>query len=71
MPVNTVKLKRLRYATGDSQEKFARRVGITEEGYRRIEAGITTQPKPATMRRIADQLGVSVEDLLLDEAVPA
>lgn len=64
MPPNTGTLKRLRIALGDSQEAFAARLGMTEEGYRRIEAGITTAPRPRTLRAIADVHGVSVDYLL-------
>lgn len=43
--------------------ELALKIGITAEGLRLIEAGETIEPRPATIRKIAEALGVDVDDL--------
>jgi transcriptional regulator with XRE-family HTH domain len=69
--LNPAKLRRLRIIAGDSQGTFAERIGMYKETYRRIEAGITTRPHPKNLRKIADGLGVPVDDILLADDEPA
>ena len=57
---NPLKVKRL--SLGYTQAQIARKVGITERGYRRYEANDTSkgtrEPGVLTAIRIADALGV-------------
>ena len=52
---------------GMSRAVLADKAGITREGVRLIEIGVS-RPQPATLKAIADVLGCSVMDLLTTEA---
>lgn len=71
MRLDTSKLKRTRIGRGETQEEFAARVGITERGYQAIESGVVLLPRPKTVRAIADGLGLTVDDILVDEPAAA
>jgi transcriptional regulator with XRE-family HTH domain len=45
---------------------LAEKSGTTENAISLIESG-KRQPRPSTMKKIADALGVPVEDILQDE----
>jgi transcriptional regulator with XRE-family HTH domain len=53
-----VKLRELREARGLSQEQMAGRVGMTLLSYRKIELGMTQNPRPETIARVAAAVGV-------------
>lgn len=55
-------LARLRDERGLSQEQLAHAAGLTGSAYNRIEAG-KSSPGWATVRRLAEALGVSLADL--------
>ena len=59
---------RIRQLRGDeSQTEFARRVGITREQLSRIESG--SQPRIATLRRLAHATGQSLDFIILGTTV--
>ena len=55
-------LRELRTGRGRSQEDVAHEVGLTLGSYARIERGLA-DPKWSTLRRIAEALGISLDDL--------
>lgn len=59
MQLNTEALKAIRTTGGDSQRSLAERAGISEYAFSQIERG-KSQPRPATVKKIADALGVPV-----------
>jgi transcriptional regulator with XRE-family HTH domain len=63
------KIRRLREDMMWGQAELARKAGITATQLWRIEAGITRNPRPATLRAIADALGIPHTQLRGDAAV--
>ena len=61
-PTFAARLRALREAAALSQSELARRAGITRQGYGQIEAG-ASEPGWTTVCRIADVLGVGLEEL--------
>ncbi|MNB86514.1 HTH-type transcriptional repressor RghR [compost metagenome] len=59
-----VYLKKLREAHGLTLNQFASRTGISGSQISRMENGIRGVPKPATLRKIADALGMPYEQLM-------
>ena len=57
-------VKRYRKALGLSQEKLAQESGVTYSTLTKIESGVNQNPKVKTLLRLADTLGVTVNDLL-------
>jgi Zn-dependent peptidase ImmA (M78 family)/transcriptional regulator with XRE-family HTH domain len=58
-------LRRLRKARGLSQKELARLAGLSVTGYRNLEnLRLPSEPKVSTLMRIAEGLGVGLEDLL-------
>jgi transcriptional regulator with XRE-family HTH domain len=55
------KIRNLRLRRGMSQEALAERTGLTNVTISHIETGRT--PRPSTVVKIAEALGVSPEDL--------
>ena len=55
-------LKRLRKEKGLSQKEVSKKIGMTPQGYQRYEKGVRN-PKLATIKRIADGLGVTVSEI--------
>jgi transcriptional regulator with XRE-family HTH domain len=49
---------------GISQDKLSKLAGITLHTITKIESGATPDPRIETIRKIANALGVSVDDLL-------
>lgn len=66
MQLNTEALKALRQTSGDTQMSLAERAGISEVAYWRIENGIS-DPRPRTVVRLAEALGVPVGALSTSE----
>jgi len=59
-----VLLKRYRGEKGISQEKLSKLAGITLRTITKIESGATSDPRIETVKKIANALGVSVDDLI-------
>jgi transcriptional regulator with XRE-family HTH domain len=60
--VDVPKLRRLRVDAGYSQRELARRAGVAPGTIWKIEQG--RRATPATLKRLADVLGVKASDLL-------
>ena len=57
------KLKELRQKSGWSQQKLAEKAGVSYNTITKIEQGAATQPTIQTMIKLADALGVSLDEL--------
>lgn len=57
-----------RRARGLTQQELAEASGVARSHLARIERGEVDEPRPDTLRRLADALGVEVLDLLYGEA---
>jgi transcriptional regulator with XRE-family HTH domain len=57
---NGVAIRELRAALGISQADLAAAAGVDRTAIWRIERG-GSQPRPATLRKIADRLGVPID----------
>jgi transcriptional regulator with XRE-family HTH domain len=64
------RIRSLRTARGLSQEEVARRTGIGLKSYGDLERGHTRDPHYSTLRGVARALGVRVEELIEEPAVP-
>jgi transcriptional regulator with XRE-family HTH domain len=64
------RIRSLRTARGLSQEEVARRTGIGLKSYGDLERGRTKDPHYSTLRGVARALGVRVEELIEEPAVP-
>ena len=58
------KIKELRIKTGDSQEKFALKINMDRTYYASVESG-KRNISIVNIKKIADGLGVSLEELFL------
>lgn len=67
MPIDCAALVARRKELPLSQIELAQRVGLTREGLRKIERGITVEPRPATVRALAQALGLPVSVIKLPE----
>jgi class 3 adenylate cyclase/transcriptional regulator with XRE-family HTH domain/tetratricopeptide (TPR) repeat protein len=56
------RLRRLRIAAGLTQEALAEQAGLSARGIADLERGARRFPRAATVRRLADALGLSAED---------
>ena len=56
-------LKRLRKQLGVSQEKLAKKSGLSEQGIKKIERGGSATPRVSSLEAIADALGVGMGEL--------
>lgn len=57
-------IKKYRDKMGISQDKLSKLAGITLHTITKIESGATPDPRIETVRKIANALGVGVDDLL-------
>lgn len=57
-------IKKYRDKMGISQDKLSKLAGITLHTITKIESGATSDPRIETIRKIANALGVGVDDLL-------
>lgn len=57
-------IKKYREKKGISQDKLSKLAGITLHTITKIESGATPDPRIETVKKIADALGVSVDELL-------
>ena len=60
----TKTLRKLREAKGLSQEKLARLADVANNTIIKIEAGKNQNPTLETLKKVAQALGVSVDDLI-------
>jgi len=60
----TKNIKKCRTKLGISQDKLSKLAGITLHTITKIESGATPEPRIETVKKIADALGVSIEDLM-------
>ena len=58
------RIKELRTKTGDSQEKFALKIGMDRTYYASVESG-KRNISIVNIKKIADGLGVSLQELFL------
>lgn len=57
-------IKKYRAKRGISQDKLSKLAGITLHTITKIESGATHDPRIETVKKIADALGVSIDDLM-------
>ena len=57
-------IKKYREKKGISQDKLSKLAGVTLHTITKIESGATPDPRIETVKKIADALGISVDDLL-------
>ena len=57
-------IKKYREKKGVFQDKLSKLAGITLHTITKIESGATPDPRIETVKKIADALGVSIEDLM-------
>ena len=60
----TKNLRKMREAKGLSQEKLARLADVANNTIIKIEAGKNQNPTLETLKKVAQALGVSVDDLI-------
>jgi len=65
-----LRLRELRALAVLSQEELAERAGVSESTVRKIETGVVS-PHPRTIRKLADALGVTPRELLVEEGKAA
>jgi transcriptional regulator with XRE-family HTH domain len=57
-------IKKYRAKLGISQDKLSKLAGITLHTITKIESGATPDPRIKTIKKIADALGVGIDDLI-------
>jgi DNA-binding XRE family transcriptional regulator len=57
-------IKKYRAKLGISQDKLSKLAGITLHTITKIESGATPDPRIETVKKIANALGVSIDDLM-------
>jgi transcriptional regulator with XRE-family HTH domain len=57
-------LKRLRKAKGWSQHKLSNEAGLSLTSITKLEQGVTTDPVISTIVKIANALGISLDELV-------
>lgn len=67
LPTIAKNIRRIRHAKGYSQDKLSKLADVSFHTITKIEAGDTPNPTIDTMRKIADALEVSVDDLLNEQ----
>jgi transcriptional regulator with XRE-family HTH domain len=60
------KLKRYRRGAGLTQVELAEEAGVAQSTVTQIETGTITEPRPGTLKALADALGITPLDLLDD-----
>jgi predicted transcriptional regulator len=64
LPIIAKNIKKYRDKLGISQDKLSKMAGVTLHTIAKIEIGSTPDPRVNTLRKIADALGVGVDDLV-------
>jgi len=57
-------IKKYRAKFGISQDKLSKLAGVTLHTITKIESGATPNPRIETVKKIADALDVSIDDLM-------
>ncbi|MBA7521102.1 hypothetical protein ES705_13204 [subsurface metagenome] len=57
-------IKKYRQKLGISQDKLSKLAGMTFHTITKIESGATPDPRIETVKKIADALAVSIDDLM-------
>jgi transcriptional regulator with XRE-family HTH domain len=57
-------IKKYREKLGISQDKLSKMAGVTLHTIAKIENGSTPDPRVETLRKIANALGVGIDDLI-------
>ncbi len=60
----SVNIKKMRKKLGLSQDKLSKLAGITLHTITKIETSATRDPRVITVKKIADALGTSIDNLL-------
>lgn len=63
-PNISVNIKKYREKLGISQDTLSKRADVAFHTIAKIEAGSTTDPRIHTVKKIADALGVKLDDLI-------
>ena len=64
LPVIARNIKKYRDKLGISQDKLSKLAGVTLHTLTKIESGATPDPRIETVSKIAQGLGVGVDDLI-------
>lgn len=64
LPPIAKNMKKCREKLDISQDKLSKMAGITLHTITKIESGATPDPRIETLKKIADALGVGVDDLI-------
>lgn len=62
-----MRLLELRENAALSQQDLAARAGMTRSQISRLENGLVPKPRPSTVRKLADALGVEPRELIVRE----
>ncbi len=57
-------IKKYREKIGISQDKLSKLAGVTFHTITKIESGATSDPRIETVKKIANALGVGIDDLM-------
>ncbi|MEM4230746.1 MAG: helix-turn-helix transcriptional regulator [Candidatus Pacearchaeota archaeon] len=57
-------IKKFRKKRGISQDKLSKLAGVTLHTITKIESGATPDPRIGTVKKIADALGLNIDDLI-------
>lgn len=57
----------LRMMRGLTQKQLAARAGLSEDGFKGVEQGRRVDPRFSTVLRIADALGVTLDELITED----
>lgn len=66
MPTTAEKLRRIRRGSGLTQQELAAKTGLSQSTIAMIENGTRKTPRPSTLTKLAEALGVSPFELLED-----
>ena len=61
-------IKKYRQKSGMSQDKLSKLAGVTLHTITKIESGATLDPRVETVKKIADALGCSIDELFDNKA---
>ena len=64
LPPIAKNIKKYRHKLGVSQDKLSKLADVTLHTLTKIESGATTDPRIETVKKIADALKVSIDDLM-------
>ncbi|MDD3607733.1 MAG: helix-turn-helix transcriptional regulator [Candidatus Moranbacteria bacterium] len=64
LPTIARNMKKYRGKLGISQDKLSKLAGITLHTITKIESGATSDPRIETVKKIADALSISLDDLM-------